>query len=1262
MHAETLSHVFKPLVELPDRHLLASAVGLTLALITGRTDLCSAGVFGAGKTRAAAAVIVGLIAIDPTLSIMICTKESAAAQAVAEHIVSMHLPDALLAKFGRLIGFHEAQKGASARTAIDVGSQNRNQVLRGKQVIIGCGGGFRHETAQKYSPILEWMAKIQLCLHDEAQQFGNLDEVAALARLPASCICIWTGDHKQTPGGLKKTPEAIAFRHKMMKRPIGLRCGTTLVQPHRLMELLPCIAETSPDTMARSIMTLSVAQARSRPGCINELQSVLHAQVDEEMLLCPVKRAALAVLWASYNVQESGLSVASSLGEAAGLEGRHQWGLILPSSARVSLVTYQTVIAVRYPDLVHIDSGEVSYGMFFSADPGQAGGFLPIVWDVPGTDMEAADAIKVVTGYLREKFEFGTEAADSLTVLHNRTNMVRVFGNSVTVKNSGGETRTRCVTSCAGSTAFLSVVAQTRRGFLSGGSARQTANLNDVERDIQLEEAYARATVALTRARRLCILLCPLDQKGPIGAATILGCLQYGLGYMQHSHLEMPLWEESRMLTAPSDATFMSRLHATSPTSMLPPLSILVMRPSPSRSGYEFVRLHLVVVDVNYHWATRNHGVRYTWPFLKDASPYCTPMSCGGDAGAQSFCNERFAFGYARDNSTYPLFLLHPVREQGDTFSLISVRGGDAFLLNSTPEIRILPLEHFFDAFRAAPMRDLHSEVISAFHLSPDKVTDDLVISRQTATELIRPDVRDLELVDEPPEQGEISPLRQPIRTPRDVRDQDTDVAMSQSSWTSSEDTSAEDSCTDEEHDQELFLEAYTAFTTKSEDAGSMESLRRWFSSVERLPDSWPLARLSITLDGLTSQLSKVVMTATMEIIASCRYPDYGLPSVTQLAKDVTIALALHLADLVANWLCGILDQQAVLLFNESTACMLQASYWVRPIYEELLYSSSHAYQGSTVEAQRASNGLVKVISSKTGSDGDHVPQTSSSCISPLVVLGKSLSASVLQIWFPAHWAVRVETRLSSLGGTTSEYRAEHTQTLVPNVRCNIKLPGQSIDVEHLLQRFPTVLRGIVQGVFRQQAGGAWFPCRDLKLAITVLMPQSSEPHHWFGAVACREGSWPMELPNARPLLRPVTLRTFARLRHLSMSPHLWGTLNPDWRSGYRWLYLETPIVESAQSIERKFLARDNSNLTDKFAKSHARDALWRGFRRAQEEMDRLRGRHLPTIDFNIAAALKRLLAHDRAREVSRAQMLKAHVNMAVWRDRYGRLWRRKLT
>ena len=77
---------------------------------------------------------------------------------------------------------------------------------------------------------------------------------------------------------------------------------------------------------------------------------------------------------------------------------------------------------------------------------------------------------------------------------------------------------------------------------------------------------------------------------------------------------------------------------------------------------------------------------------------------------------------------------------------------------------------------------------------------------------------------------------------------------------------------------------------------------------------------------------------------------------------------------------------------------------------------------------------------------------------------------------------------------------------------------------------------GIVQGVFRQQAGGAWFPCRGLKLAITVLMPQSSEPHHWFGRSMQR-----------RFLANGVS-------KPLSMSYHQWGTLNPDWRSGHWWL------------------------------------------------------------------------------------------------------------
>ena len=39
------------------------------------------------------------------------------------------------------------------------------------------------------------------------------------------------------------------------------------------------------------------------------------------------------------------------------------------------------------------------------------------------------------------------------------------------------------------------------------------------------------------------------------------------------------------------------------------------------------------------------------------------------------------------------------------------------------------------------------------------------------------------------------------------------------------------------------------------------------------------------------------------------------------------------------------------------------------------------------------------------------------------------------------------------------------------------------VDVEHLLPRFPTGLHEIVQAFFRQQAGGIWFPCKDLSIS-----------------------------------------------------------------------------------------------------------------------------------------------------------------------------------
>ena len=46
--------------------------------------------------------------------------------------------------------------------------------------------------------------------------------------------------------------------------------------------------------------------------------------------------------------------LATSFAEAAGVAGRQKWGLVLSSSARVSQVTYQTVVGGKVSGVGHI--------------------------------------------------------------------------------------------------------------------------------------------------------------------------------------------------------------------------------------------------------------------------------------------------------------------------------------------------------------------------------------------------------------------------------------------------------------------------------------------------------------------------------------------------------------------------------------------------------------------------------------------------------------------------------------------------------------------------------------------------------------------------------------------------------------------------------------------------------------------------------------------------------------------------------------------
>ena len=132
------------------------------------------------------------------------------------------------------------------------------------------------------------------------------------------------------------------------------------------------------------------------------------------------------------------------------------------------------MIGVRYPELVKHTPEGWRYGRYVSTEATLQGGFLPVFWDVPKSDMHAVSDIGALVEWLQDYITFGQDSADNLAVLHNQNHMVREFGMSAWVAQSKKQVISRSVTSCAGMTAYMVIVAQTRVGFLTEAEGRNS--------------------------------------------------------------------------------------------------------------------------------------------------------------------------------------------------------------------------------------------------------------------------------------------------------------------------------------------------------------------------------------------------------------------------------------------------------------------------------------------------------------------------------------------------------------------------------------------------------------------------------------------------------------------------------------------------------------------------------------------------------------------------------------------------------------------
>ena len=182
--------------------------------------------------------------------------------------------------------------------------------------------------------------------------------------------------------------------------------------------------------------------------------------------------------------------------QTAGVSDIHAWGLMLPSSSRVSPVTYHSVVAVRYPDLCRQINGLWELGSFASGGlPDKPPGFQFVLWDTNAriNGLVATDLETLVSEVLTP-FPHNAGFADGLFVMATATDHKNNLNRSVLKKDYTRTLRVETIANSTGGTAQVSIVAQPSIGFLN---TKYYSNGSPTE---DTEDCLGRITVGLTRS------------------------------------------------------------------------------------------------------------------------------------------------------------------------------------------------------------------------------------------------------------------------------------------------------------------------------------------------------------------------------------------------------------------------------------------------------------------------------------------------------------------------------------------------------------------------------------------------------------------------------------------------------------------------------------------------------------------------------------------------------------------------------------------
>ena len=843
-----------------DGHVLGTLCAVTMALLTNRLDLCIQGLFGAGKSKSMAILILALLEldVDHRLRILFLCKENSGTRSFADLLQWLDPPVAVLRRLGRLVGDQERNKASYSYTKFDINPRERRQMLAQCQLVMATGGTVSQDLTMQWSTMGSFMQDLSLMIIDEGQQLINAINTV-LPGLPAQFRTA--------------TPQEVA-------------------QLPRIVD--PQLLEGATVNFSRSMIRLAwlLQHVETLLPMAGEIQAELNCHT-------------------------------------AGVSDAHAWGLMLPSSSRVSPVTYHSVVAVRYPDLCREINHLWELGSFASGGiPDRPPGFQFVLWDTEAkiNGLVAADLNTLVAHVIRD-LQDSTNFSDGLFVMTTATDHKNNLNRSTIKKNFSRALRVETIANSAGGTAAVAIVAQPSTGFLNGHFYADGSPTEDTE------DCLGRITVGLTRSKSLTIVVSPLDMIGLIGMAQVLATLAYGIKGLRRG---TSTWDWPYFHNDPQqeNASQMERWSLNqAPTWTVPPLAIANRYYDTNNQLVQNTRYRLILTKAsNLDWLIRDkHAMRDLSTVAQEGSHHWVPMQ-------DLPFNEVILFGYAADHSSRPTYVCLPS-------GLYHARSGRV-LQQSGPNQEVTPLPgiYFFDGWRVRPCMKIPTDLPQ----SRDPPERDVQRPAATATttessQTPHEEARDI-LAKALRNQAEDGPStrRAAIRAYKYL------YALVQ------------------QHGPQLqkVYEASKEHATRSK--GNDESLKyraqpqelptvpRQLTSellhcLSTLPDPWPLAKITINLDTASQWVSKMG-----RLFFADRYVQHpGDPNSTvptpeiqnalNTVKDVLADLELRVIEFFSDWLVALLMPARHVLETRSPhfSFMLLKDYWFKELYLGLKVAAS---------------------------------------------------------------------------------------------------------------------------------------------------------------------------------------------------------------------------------------------------------------------------------------------------------------------------------